>query len=82
MGGEVGKGTGKRKIVTRNTKNPDQNISGAQGRGKIRRLADLTVPGQAPHTGFLEHRVEKGLGDLLTMQCQGSHHTQAFWSTG
>ena len=30
---------------------------------------------------FLEHRVEKGFGDLLTSQYLGRHHTQAFWST-
>ena len=34
------------------------------------------------YTGFLEHRVEKGFGDLLTSQYLGRHHTQAFWSTG
>ena len=35
-------------------------LSGAQGREGLWRLVDLAVPGQAPHTGFLEHRVEKG----------------------
>ena len=35
-------------------------LSGAQGREGLWRLVDLAVPGQAPHTGILEHRVEKG----------------------
>ena len=35
-------------------------LSGAQGREGLWRLVDLAVPGQAPHTGFLERRVEKG----------------------